>query len=156
MNRLLIISIAALDLLNVTKVISSGTMWNMKLLTNNQVRTEFKFLFCRSSSISGYYFHWSIEHSFAITQWKWIHHIVHSGLTIFSFVFKLENFNFQFIHSKNTSKMGLLFKKKKKVRYFSEPLLSHPLELHSSLLEGRWKKLLSSPTTTSLRTWIVF
>lgn len=72
MNRLLIISIAALDLLNVTKVISSGTMWNMKLLTNNQVRKEFKFLFCRSSSFSGYYFHWSIEHSFAIIQWKWI------------------------------------------------------------------------------------
>lgn len=42
MNGLLIISIAALDLLNVTTVISSGAMWNMKLLTNNQVRNELK------------------------------------------------------------------------------------------------------------------
>lgn len=43
MNKLLIICIAASDLLNVTTVISSGTMWNTKLVTNNHVRKEFKF-----------------------------------------------------------------------------------------------------------------
>lgn len=43
MNKLLIICIAASDLLNVTTVISSGTMRNMKLVTNNHVRKGFKF-----------------------------------------------------------------------------------------------------------------
>lgn len=121
MNRLLIISIAALDLLNVTKVISSGTMWNMKLLTNNQARKEFKFLFCRSSSISGYYLQWSIEHSFAIIQGNWIYRMVHSWLVILSFVFKLENFSSQFIYSRNIAKTHLLYlKNEKNRRYFSE------------------------------------
>ena len=136
MNGLLIISIAALDLLNVTTVISFGAMWNMKLLTNNQVRNELKkTFFCSRSSISGCYFHWSINRTQLCPHAMKMNALDCLLVAGYPFSIKLESWSFHFIYS------AFFFQNRSSVEKTQDSSRDHNNQIYLNYIPVLWQEM---------------